>query len=65
MMSFKDTLRETKSKPKRGYWYMRYIRECVLCGAGEDRKERMYTPKPEKHEDRVDYTQFACWSHFV
>ena len=52
-------------KPKKGYWYKRYITECVLCGGGEGRRERQYTPKPKNPADRVDYQQYACGSHFV
>lgn len=56
----------TGEKHKKGskYWYFTYIEECVLCGGGETRRERRYTPKPENIEDRFSYTQFAHDHHF-
>ncbi len=48
-----------------GYWYRFSITECVLCGATETLKERQYTPKPNDPAERYDYSQYACWSHFL
>lgn len=57
--------KEDKRKRK-GYWYMTHIRECVLCGAGETTRYRVYDePKPANPWDRYEYEQFACWSHFL
>lgn len=48
-----------------GYWYFIYVTECVLCGGGDEWRERRYTPKPEKWEDRHEFSQHACSSHFI
>jgi len=56
-------MKEIKDKPKIKYWYKTYITECALCGAGTKTKERVYVePKPE---ERYEFTQFACNSHFM
>ena len=52
-------------KPKSGYWYLFWYDECVLCGRYEEGKIRQYTPKPEKVEDRYEYSQYACPGHFM
>jgi ribosomal protein S27E len=53
-------------KPKKGYWYHFLHTECVLCGAGETFKERVYDkPRPTNYEERHEYEQFACEGHFM
>jgi len=60
------TPKTLSEKPKRGYWYMHYCEECVLCGRTEEYKFRVYDkPKPEKVEDRYEFSQTACGIHFV
>jgi hypothetical protein len=54
-----------KEKPKSGYWYKFYTRECVLCGAFEEWKERQYTPKPIDPWDRYERIEYACGGHFL
>ena len=48
----------------RGCWY--FISEwwCVLCGRSEQTRERRWTPKPKRAEDRYEYTEGACGDHF-
>jgi hypothetical protein len=52
-------------KEKRKYWYFIYYEECVLCGRNEEFRERRYTPRPEKYEDRHEFSQYACDVHFM
>jgi hypothetical protein len=47
------------------YWYKFYYTECVLCGRGDEWKERQHTPKPEDPQQRYDYRQNACSDHFL
>lgn len=37
------------------YWYKFYVGECPVCGRDCSFKERQYTPKPDKWEDRYEY----------
>lgn len=53
----------TKKEPK--FWYFIYEDACVLCGSGSVYKERRELPKPKKWEERHEYTEFACGSHFA
>lgn len=40
--------KKIKNKEKKKYYYVHYIRECVLCGANYGtHKERIYGEKPE------------------
>jgi hypothetical protein len=51
---------------KQDYWYRFYTTECVLCGAGDTYKERVYDrPKPENPAERYEFEQFACPEHFL
>ena len=34
------------------YWYRIYIGECPVCGRSKSYRERVYSPRPEKREDR-------------
>ena len=57
---------DIKRKPQqKAHWYLTYTRECVLCGAGDTRRERIYGKKPKDVARRYDYTQFACPEHFM
>jgi len=56
---------QQEKKPKSGYWYLHYTRECVLCGAGETTKYRIYEePRPENDAGRYEFVQFVCGDHF-
>jgi uncharacterized Zn finger protein (UPF0148 family) len=44
------------------YWYKTYIDYCPVCGKEEVTKERQYTPKPEKEEDRYNFMTSLCYS---
>lgn len=55
--------RKRESLPS--HWYFIYQSECVLCGAYEEYRERRFTERPEKWEDRHEYEQYACASHFM
>jgi hypothetical protein len=41
------------------YWYLWYIGECPVCGSDHSYRERRYTPKPEKREDRIKYLSYT------
>lgn len=43
------------------YWYYITNDSCPACGSEDISKERMYTPKPEKWEDRHHYTE--TWNY--
>lgn len=49
---------------RRKYWYYITITECVLCGSGEEYRERRYGRKPPA-DKRHSYKQFACSDHFL
>ncbi len=51
-------------KNKRKHWYRLTITECVLCGAQDKEKEKMYTPKPDDPYKRLIFKQTACSQHF-
>lgn len=53
-----------KCQPLPPHWYRIHIDECVLCGAGGEHWERMFTPKPTDPAERYDYRQRACGVHF-
>lgn len=58
--------KKKEKKPKSGYWYMHHTEECVLCGAGENYKYRVYDrPKPKDIRDRYEYIEYACHCHFI
>ena len=55
-----------KKKNKKGkYWYYISYHECQLCGAGEEYRDRRYTPKPKDPAKRREFNQFACDAHFM
>jgi hypothetical protein len=58
-----------KEKQKRPslppHWYYIYQSECVLCGAWDEERERRFTKRPELWEERHEYEQYACASHFM
>lgn len=64
-----EQVSDITTKPKRKslppHWYKFYTRECVLCGAGETIRVRMYTPKPTDQNECFDFEQFACSEHFM
>lgn len=62
--SGKPTEVKSKRPPMPAHWYKIHIDECVLCGAGGERRERMFTPKPTDPAARYDYEQRACGVHF-
>lgn len=43
--------------PKKKYWVFIEVWECPVCGDGETFRERRYTPRPEKWEDRHKYVR--------
>ena len=60
------TMKEEKRHPKgKGCWYRTIVYYCVLCGRENTYRERMWTPKPEKWNERYIIKEEACWSHFL
>lgn len=43
------------------YWYMTYVEYCPVCGKEDTWRERRYTPRPEKWEDRHDFKEVYDW----
>lgn len=52
-------------KKKKKYWYYFSWSECVLCGKNQNYKERRYTKKPKNTQERNEFLQFTCGSHFL
>jgi hypothetical protein len=49
------------AEEKKGkYWYHTTIWYCVQCGDETKYRERHYTPKPEKWEDRYEMKYEVC-----
>jgi len=40
-----------KHKP---HWYFQYFYICPVCGRTKIDRERRYTPKPDRWEDRIE-----------
>ena len=57
--------KKKSEKPRKGYWYLFWLDECVLCGIHEEGKIRQYTPKPIDPADRYEYSENACPGHFM
>lgn len=47
-----------------GCWYFIHQWFCVLCGRSTEDRERRWTPRPKRWEDRHDYREGACGDHF-
>lgn len=61
-MARNQSLRKRKHRP---HWYFIYSDFCVLCMRTETERERRYTPRPERWEDRHELTESACSGHFL
>jgi len=46
------------------YWYLTRVYACVLCGAENRSRERVYGPKPEDPNERLIWNDTACPQHF-
>lgn len=57
-------LQQAQASGVRLHWYFTYTWFCVLCGRTETTRERRYTAKPERAEDRCYYHEGACGCHF-
>jgi hypothetical protein len=55
----------TGDRTRRSYWYHTTRVECVLCGRGPTYRERRYTPRPTDPNERWDYRDDVCGSHFI
>jgi hypothetical protein len=53
-----------KKKDTRKCWYFITVRTCVLCWKEETIRERRYDEKPENPDDRHEYQEYTCESHF-
>lgn len=53
-----------EDKRKIRHWYFVTEEECVLCWRHNIYRERRYTPKPEKYEDRHRFIQYMCGNHY-
>lgn len=51
----KNMYKQTNTDGK--YWYFYYHIECPVCGRDSGYKERKYSPKPKKAEERHSYKQ--------
>jgi hypothetical protein len=60
-----STVSERPAPTSKGCWYFITITECVLCGRGDEDRERRTDPRPEDWKDRHRYVQDACGEHFV
>jgi len=58
---FEESRRMTR-KLHRPHWYLVTTYYCVLCGKTEVFKERRYTPKPKRYEDRHNFHEHGCYS---
>lgn len=63
-MTEKEVRNKRKGHSYPPHWYKIIIEECVYCGSGGETRVRMYTPKPEKPEDRYEYIQYVDGWHF-
>lgn len=57
-----EQVRHPKGK---GCWYFIYETTCALCWHMTVERERRYTPRPERYEDRHEFTETACSGHFL
>lgn len=46
-------------KPRMPHWYKRFISECPVCGAGDEVRERQFTPRPDDPSERIEYDGMA------
>ena len=51
-MKRKIKIMNTNSKKKRQHWYKIYIGSCPVCGRDKSFRERVYSRRPKKREDR-------------
>jgi hypothetical protein len=49
----------------RAHWYKISTWYCVLCGHEDTYRERMFTPRPEDHNQRRTLHETACGHHFL
>lgn len=40
------------------YWYKVYIHYCPVCGSEKRYRERQYSLRPEKREDRISWSDY-------
>lgn len=61
-------MKNRRKNIKGTYWYKFWAEECVLCGAHDEGKYRVYIdeqPRPEERRDRYEFIQYACDTHFL
>ncbi len=57
---------DTKVKKKLpGHWYRITFRDCVICGAGTEHRERIYGEKPKYYTETHLFYECVCDSHFM
>ena len=49
----------------RKHWYFIHVDYCVLCGVERVERERRYTRRPKRWQNRHKLTEFACSGHFI
>ena len=54
-------MKKTKAAEKKKYWYRITIHYCPVCASEEIFKERQYTPRPEKWQDRNEFVEMYDW----
>lgn len=60
-----DPAQQSASRRHRNHWYFIHIDTCVLCGHEYVDRERRYTRRPRKWQDRHEYSEHACSEHFM
>jgi ribosomal protein L37E len=45
------------SRKAREHWYAVFHHECPVCGHGKTIRERRYSRKPARYEERVQYVE--------
>ena len=43
------------------YWYFISVEYCPVCGRDDTWRERRYSPRPEKWEDRHSFKEVYDW----
>jgi len=50
-----------KGHKHRPHWYFITVHYCPVCGFSEEFRERRYSSRPEKWEDRHEFKEMYDW----